>query len=480
MDNNKLLLVGAGVGAAALASCAVLRSNRVEYIEDDDAEEALIPSGDALEALRYVGRSPEDVAREKAFASLPVGRVRPTAVPVPGSIVREKHTFVPRIHRLKVRAAAEFLPTDELTGPAEMWADPQPHEYENTNRDGRRWEWAQHTRLDEGQQLVSSQYEFVSEEYGVRVLLMPTLRLADKQFYDSIAEELIDRKAFILLEAMHHKMQEDHLRMQESKCKELAPRPYGDLPLAQTKPLAHRAGSDGVSILRSFGNDCTTLDYLTTLIQSHCAWHLGDPALGDEHMKNISASVNHIKSFRPLCEVREAYLMSKIDDCLRAAGSTEAWKQFTGETVEGEKLVALPWNGRHGTRIEKFLLQHRGFKPVPEAQVHRIIFDRHQVNIMVLKAREEDVRDKNAAEQLIETPGPAVVPSFAQPPHNFGAKVIDTKAAVCLLRVYSSTFFPSRDAHTHTHRTACAASASCPPWTVSARTSLSLSTPAWR
>eukprot|EP01061_Rhynchopus_euleeides_P030755 TRINITY_DN51009_c0_g1_i1.p1 TRINITY_DN51009_c0_g1~~TRINITY_DN51009_c0_g1_i1.p1 ORF type:complete len:497 (+),score=201.94 TRINITY_DN51009_c0_g1_i1:29-1492(+) len=417
LENKMFLVATAGAGAAALMGCACLRPTP-QIDADEDDEEARIPTTQDLKALKQRGKSEEEIAREEAYATLPE-RKAPTAVAPPGSIVRTQKTYAPRVHPLKQRTAKDFPVPGQKTNPMQLWENPAPEDCKKDAKDATRWAWNSSITVDEGTELVSTETQYQSEGYGVRVIFIPTLRLADTQFYDRVLDRVMEEKAVVMMESLHGEPQESVLKqLEKHSANNMAP--YDNLSRQRTSAVAKQRGMEGaMGVISSVGGECMTLDYLTEMTQRHCNWLLADPPLSQESMANIGITVNHQKSFVPLCAIREAYLMKTLDRCFRAARTDESWKELTGQEREGEKVIAVPWNGRHGKRVEKFLVEYRGFTPLTDKQTHRIVFDPSQTDKMVVKAAAED-KVESGLEKLADIDPPVHVPEDTMPPHNFG------------------------------------------------------------
>ena len=429
LENHLFLAATAAAGAAGIMGCACMRPKEITYDEED--EDVAIPTMQAIKEFKKRGKSSEQLAREDAYESLPRNRSKPRVTPIPGSIVREAKEYAPRVHPLKLRTKHHFSEPDMLTNPIDIWANPSSEEYQKAEKDAQRWAWNSFITVDEGTQLVSTEVQYASEGYGVRIIVIPTLRLADRQFYDQAMDTIIANRAMVLVESLHSEVQTELFKKMEADG--FGKGAYEKVSRAQTQAMALRRGAEGAQgVINAVGGNTMTLDYFQALVELHCDWLLADHGLSKEAMENIGITVNHKKSFNALCALREASLFSMVDKCLRASGSAEDWKALTGqEGRDGEKVICIPWNGRHCDRLEKFLVQYRGFVPRHDTQVHRIIFDPRQTSKMVLKAVLED-QVETGHDKLHDIPGPTtVVPEEFMPPYHFGPLAEDMKAKVC-------------------------------------------------
>ena len=253
--------------------------------------------------------------------------------------------------------------------------------------------------------------------------MIPTLRLADRQFYDQAMNTIIANRAMVLVESLHSEVQTELFKKTEADG--FGKGSYEKVSHEQTwrrrcAGCHQRSGRQRHDSRLLPGPRRTALRLASRGPRSQQGgngehWHHREP---QEELQRA---------------LREASLFSMVDKCLRASGSAEDWKALTGqEGRNGEKVICIPWNGRHCDRLEKFLLQYRGFVPQHDTQVHRIIFDPRQTSKMVLKAILED-QVETGHDKLHDIPGPTtVVPEEFMPPYHFGPLAEDMKAKDCM------------------------------------------------
>eukprot|EP01062_Namystynia_karyoxenos_P050461 TRINITY_DN3925_c0_g2_i1.p1 TRINITY_DN3925_c0_g2~~TRINITY_DN3925_c0_g2_i1.p1 ORF type:complete len:618 (+),score=189.08 TRINITY_DN3925_c0_g2_i1:88-1854(+) len=304
----------------------------------------------------------------------------------PGHVVRDGRTLVPAPPD-KRRSPADFPsppPDGKRPEVDSLWAAPEKYEWYHRRRDAHRWAWWQFTVVDSRQQIISVQHEYSDPATGLRFLVIPTLRLADAQFFDSVVQECTRRGALVLLENMHTEDEQAELLAIERRSRE-QPK-LGAEELQQACHFARMRGRARhfLHTCEQVGGACVAIQYFHSLVVDACHWRLADPPLSGDDMRIISNDVNCREAFEPLCRKRERRLFSCVDSLLAEAADPE-W-----QPPAGQRVVALPWNGRHCMRIERFLVQCRGMVPHPEVSVRRIIFDTFQTANMVREANRED------------------------------------------------------------------------------------------
>ena len=413
-ETSKVVVAGSIFATSSLAGvCCLLNRKKVVEIEEEEA----IPTSEKLDELiqDLRTRNPVEAAklrREQALSKLP-RKPKATCQPPPGCIQRLSRTFVPQVHRDKTRNMTEDIPVweeDSPMDPKSLWSNPTRDEYDHRATDATRWAWNSFIVVDQAEQLISTQTTYTSEKYNLRIELIPCLRLADKLFFDSVMEEAIKDKSFVISENLHREESHEQMLKREMASNRIETKYSGfsaeEIHMINT--MAYQRGIEhAATTINAVGGQCVVMDYLQTLIENYTLWTLGDPALSAQEFTNIAASTNIIETFKPLCEIREAHLLNIVDKCLLAAEEgDDAWEKITGQKRTGEKVICLPWNGRHCDRIEKFLVKSRGFK-VEDAQKYRIIFDPQQVVNMVLKANseiDEETNDVAVIETVVKHP----------------------------------------------------------------------------
>eukprot|EP00756_Hemistasia_phaeocysticola_P054411 Hpha_TRINITY_DN3033_c0_g1::TRINITY_DN3033_c0_g1_i1::g.138603::m.138603 len=366
-----------------------------ERREEEEASRRLLEAQAAKAEAR--GAKPRSVETEAGEASANAQGSSPTkasptgsperekytcAVP-PGSIQREERTLVAEVRpERRRRNFPRPPPADERPGVDSIWADVPREEWYHRYRDATRWAWFDFTVVDSRGQIVSVQHEYVHPN-GLRIVLLPTLRLADAQFFDSVAEEMERHNAFVLAETLHSVADIAGLAKQQ----ELQDEHYQKEKPETVREIAFMSGGGNRnmdSTTKRIGGACVALEYLRVLINYQLRWKLADPPLDYGEMQTISTDVNTREAFAAVCQKREQFLFECIGEMIDAAEDPE-WR-----TPAGGRTVALPWNGRHCVRLERYLVQCRGMEPDPAKCVHRIIFDPAQTAQMVRSANGED------------------------------------------------------------------------------------------
>eukprot|EP01065_Artemidia_motanka_P049417 TRINITY_DN8180_c0_g1_i1.p1 TRINITY_DN8180_c0_g1~~TRINITY_DN8180_c0_g1_i1.p1 ORF type:complete len:495 (+),score=230.94 TRINITY_DN8180_c0_g1_i1:67-1551(+) len=374
-----------------------------ERREEEEEERRRLEEVERAANKPSVPASPEEAAPEREQS--PKKPQHGCASP-PGSIDRDERTLVPAVLPANRRPTASFPqppPESDRLDVAAIHATPSEEEWNHRRHDATRWQWHDFTLVDSRRQLVSAQHQYVHDGTGVRFLLIPMLRLADAQFFDSVVDQCLAAQAFVLSEYLHDV--DTHPRtvrvQQESAARDL------ETDSAELRQQVRRQTSGGQfdPTCNEVGGDCVLMQYFQTLLELLCRWELADPPLSAADMQSISREINCRETFESLCRKREQFLFTKIDAVLEAAADPD-WR-----TPAGSRVIALPWNGRHCMRIERFLVQCRGLRPEPGV-VDRILFDPLQTSAMVRAANKEE--EQARARQLRERAERPVV-DFASP-----------------------------------------------------------------